>query len=98
METFIWTIFFSTKQVRIHKFFEKTKKNSNGKNTEEETEPVAEEQDKLAKEQDRLRKKVTKLMKKQKLRQVRMIVKEHDDIKPWGQDAHAKVSVLFFCP
>lgn len=96
-ETFIWTIFLATKQVRIHKFFEKTKKkNVNEKNTEAEADPVAEEQEKLAKEQDKLRKKVTKLMKKQKLQQVRMIVKEQDDLKPWGQDAHVKVFVLNF--
>lgn len=55
---------------------------------------MAKEQEKLALEQDRLRKKVTKLMKKQKLKQVRMIVKEHDDLKPWGQEAHVKVSVF----
>jgi len=30
-------------------------------------------------------------MKKQKLRQVRKIVKNQDDSRPWGQDAHAKV-------
>ncbi|XP_022967967.1 DNA-directed RNA polymerase 1B, mitochondrial-like [Cucurbita maxima] len=79
-------------EVRIHKFFEKTKKkNSNEKTTEGDTEPVVEDQEKLAKQQDKLRKKVTNLMKKQKLRQVRMIVKEHDDLKPWGQDAHVKV-------
>ncbi|CAK9316793.1 unnamed protein product [Citrullus colocynthis] len=77
-------------EVRICSFFEKTK-NSNGKNIEEETEPVAEQQEKLAKNQDRLRKKVTKLMKQQKLQQVKMIVKEHDDLKPWGQDVHVKV-------
>lgn len=45
----------------------------------------------IAKEQQRLRKKVTDLMKKQKLRQVRKIVKNQDDCRPWGQDAHAKV-------
>lgn len=89
-------IFFYTKQVRICSFFEKTKKNSNGKNIEEETEPVAEQQEKLAKDQDRLRKKVTKLMKQQKLQQVKMIVKAHDDLKPWGQDVHVKVSVFHF--
>lgn len=90
-------IFFTTKQVRIHKFLEKTKKkNVNEKNTEGEADPVAEEQEKLAKEQERLRKKVTKLMKKQKVQQVRMIVKGKDDLKPWGQDAHVKVFVFNF--
>jgi DNA-directed RNA polymerase, mitochondrial len=33
-------------------------------------------------------------MKKQKLRQVRKIVKNQDDSRPWGQDAHAKVRIL----
>jgi len=45
----------------------------------------------IAKEQQRLRKKVTDLMKKQKLRQVRKIVKNQDNSRPWGQDAQAKV-------
>jgi DNA-directed RNA polymerase, mitochondrial len=45
----------------------------------------------IAIEQQRLRKKVTDLMKKQKLRQVRNIVKNQDKSRPWGQDAHAKV-------
>lgn len=74
------------------------KKKSNEKTTEGDTEPVVEDQEKVAKEQDKLRKKVTNLMKKQKLRQVRMIVKEHDHLKPWGQDAHVKVSVFNFLP
>jgi DNA-directed RNA polymerase len=45
----------------------------------------------IAKEQQRLRKKVTDLMKKQKLRQVRNIVKNQDNSRPWGQDVQAKV-------
>ncbi|XP_071926327.1 DNA-directed RNA polymerase 1B, mitochondrial-like [Coffea arabica] len=72
-------------EVRIHKFLEKTKrKNAMNKNPEKETEPVA-------KAEDRLRKKVNVLMKKQKLHQVREIVKHHDASKPWGQDAQVKV-------
>ena len=43
------------------------------------------------KAQERLRKKVTNLMKKQKVHQVREIVKFHDDSKPWGQDNQVKV-------
>ena len=35
------------------------------------------------------------LMKKQKLQQVRQIVKRQDDSKPWGQDAHVKVSEIY---
>ncbi|KAL3501558.1 hypothetical protein ACH5RR_036007 [Cinchona calisaya] len=72
-------------EVRIHRFLEKTKrKNAMNKNSEEETEPEV-------KAQDRLRKKVNVLMKKQKLHQVREIVKHHDESKPWGQDAQVKV-------
>lgn len=72
-------------EVRIHRFLEKTKrKNAMNKNPEEETEPVA-------KAQDKLRKKVNVLMKKQKLHQVRKIVKHHDGSRPWGQDAQVKV-------
>jgi DNA-directed RNA polymerase len=50
----------------------------------------------IAKEQQRLRKKVTELMKKQKVRQVRHLVKKQDNARPWGQDAHAKVCFFFF--
>ncbi|GLT66444.1 hypothetical protein SLA2020_388090 [Shorea laevis] len=64
------------------------------KNTTEpegESDPMINEQRKLTKEQEHLRKKVTKLMKKQKVHQVRRIVKEQDDSKPWGQEAQVKV-------
>ncbi|RLM87004.1 DNA-directed RNA polymerase 1B, mitochondrial-like [Panicum miliaceum] len=74
-------------EVRIHRFLEKTRKKSN---KEKENEEEICDSD-IAKEQQRLRKKVTDLMKKQKLRQVRKIVKNQDDSRPWGQDAHAKV-------
>ncbi|KAK8459518.1 hypothetical protein SEVIR_2G161200v4 [Setaria viridis] len=74
-------------EVRIHRFLEKTRKKSN---KEKENEEEIFDSD-IAKEQQRLRKKVTDLMKKQKLRQVRKIVKNQDDSRPWGQDAHAKV-------
>ncbi|CAI9096396.1 OLC1v1032539C1 [Oldenlandia corymbosa var. corymbosa] len=71
-------------EVRIHRFLEKTKrKNSLNKNSE-----GTESQ---AKEEEKLRKKINMLMKKQKLHQVREIVKHHDDLKSWGQDAQAKV-------
>ncbi|KAF8389877.1 hypothetical protein HHK36_024395 [Tetracentron sinense] len=73
-------------EVRIHKFLEKTRKKTDKdkKNEDGESESVNREQEKL-------RKKVTNLMKKQKLQQVRQIVKGQDDSKPWGQDAQAKV-------
>lgn len=71
-------------EARIHKFLEKTKRKNAFNKTQGETEPAAEEQEKL-------RKKVTHLLKKQKLQQVKGIVKEQDDSKPWGQEAQLKV-------
>ncbi|KAL8518413.1 hypothetical protein ACS0TY_009699 [Phlomoides rotata] len=72
-------------EVRIHKFLENCKrKNSLNRISDEGPDPGT-------KEQERLKKKVEILMKKQKLRQVRKIVKQHDDLKPWGQDAQLKV-------
>ncbi|KAK6921852.1 DNA-directed RNA polymerase, phage-type [Dillenia turbinata] len=70
-------------EARIYRFLEKTKKTPANKK-EGESVPVE-------KEQEKLRKKVTALMKKQKLQQVREIVKVQDDSKPWGQDAQVKV-------
>ncbi|PSR88201.1 DNA-directed RNA polymerase [Actinidia chinensis var. chinensis] len=70
---------------RIHRFLERTKKkNTSNKNAEEESDPVT-------KEQQNARKKVTNLMKKQKVHQVRVIVKAHNDLKPWGQEVQIKV-------
>ncbi|ERN18503.1 DNA-directed RNA polymerase 1B, mitochondrial isoform X1 [Amborella trichopoda] len=72
-------------EARIHDFLEKTKKKSRrGKK-------VGEESESLSKEQENLRKRVTNLMKMQKLREVRKLVRQGDDVKPWGQDAHAKL-------
>lgn len=72
-------------QARIHRFLEKTKK-SNALSGDLEETPGD-----MMKERERLRKKVKILMKKQKLRQVRKIVKQQDDEKPWGQDNLVKV-------
>ncbi|XP_062193211.1 DNA-directed RNA polymerase 1B, mitochondrial-like [Phragmites australis] len=74
-------------EVRIHKFLEKTKKKSNKEIDNEEEVGDSD----IAKEHQRLRKKVSDLMKKQKLRQVRNIVKSQDNSRPWGQDGQAKV-------
>ncbi|GFP95301.1 DNA-directed RNA polymerase 1b mitochondrial [Phtheirospermum japonicum] len=72
-------------EVRIHKFLEKCKrKNALNRTCNEGNEPEA-------KEQERLRKKVKILMKKQKLHQVQKIVRQQDDVKPWGQDAQVKI-------
>ncbi|GAB4840181.1 DNA-directed RNA polymerase 1B, mitochondrial [Ancistrocladus abbreviatus] len=71
-------------EARIHKFLEKTRRKNA---TNSRPEGGGDE----AKAQEKLRKKVTNLMKKQKVHQVREIVKGHDDSKPWGQDAQVKV-------
>lgn len=73
-------------QVRIHRFLEKTKKKDTKKKTTEE-----EQGDTVTKDQESLRTKVKTLLKKQKLRQVRLIVKGQDDSEPWGPDVHATV-------
>ncbi|XP_057961393.1 DNA-directed RNA polymerase 1B, mitochondrial-like isoform X2 [Malania oleifera] len=72
-------------EARIHKFLEKTKRKTAIKNPEGESDNT------VSKEQEKLRKKVSNLMKKQKVQQVRNIVKRQDDSKPWGQDAQVKV-------
>ncbi|CAK7326431.1 unnamed protein product [Dovyalis caffra] len=78
-------------EARIHKFLEKTKKRKNVKDKVSEVESDAAIDEELTKDHDRLRKKVTTLMKKQKVQQVRQIVKHQDDSMPWGQEAHVKV-------
>ncbi|KAI3968549.1 hypothetical protein MKX01_007859 [Papaver californicum] len=74
-------------EVRIYNFLEKTRK----KNSDEDKAKEGGEADTEALKQAQLRKTVTNLMKKQKLRQVKHIVKRQDGFKPWGQDAQAKV-------
>jgi DNA-directed RNA polymerase, mitochondrial len=76
-----------TQQARIHRFLEKTKKKP--KKGEELEETVDSEQ------LEKLRKKVNQLIKKQKVRQVRHIVKGHDESMPWGQENQLRVSCLF---
>lgn len=76
-------------QVRIQRFLEKTRKKKVGKDNEDEGDLNT-----RIKEQ-KLNKKVTDLMKKQKLRAVRQIVERQDDLKSWGQDAKAKVCIVF---
>ncbi|TXG56708.1 hypothetical protein EZV62_018021 [Acer yangbiense] len=71
-------------EARIHRFLESTKKKKNL--TDEKLEGASD-----PKEQENLRKKVTNLIKKQKLQQVKGILKGRDDSKPWGQEAHVKV-------
>ncbi|KAJ4851618.1 hypothetical protein Tsubulata_047192 [Turnera subulata] len=77
-------------EARIHRFLEKTKKRKNSKDVkpEAESDTTSNEHENAAKEQEKLRKKVTNLMKKQKIREVRNVVKNQDDLQPWGQEAH----------
>lgn len=100
-------------QARIHRFLEKTKKKkkstavnkAEGKSNKDETDkkpegefdPMIDGQEKPTKEQEKLRNKVTKLMKKQKVHQVRRILKEQDDVEPWGQEAQVKVCDVYSC-
>jgi hypothetical protein len=86
-------------QAKIHKFLEKTKKRKNLKDkiSEGESGAAIYEGEKLTKEQEKLRKKVTTLIKKQKVQQVRRIVKGHDDSRPWGQEEHVKVCDISCC-
>lgn len=74
-------------QARINRFLEKTKKKS-ASNTDSEEHPEA-----LMKERERLRRKVTTLMKQQKMHEVKKIVKQQDDGKPWGQENQVKVGL-----
>lgn len=74
-------------EVRIQRFLEKKKKKKGEKDKKIETCGS----NTVAREQEKLINKVTDLMKKQKLHQVRQIVKREDDFGPWGLDAKAKV-------
>ncbi|KAK9095670.1 hypothetical protein Scep_027139 [Stephania cephalantha] len=74
-------------EARIHKFLDKTKSNSKKGRGKEASSPVADD----VKEKGNLRNKVLDLMKKQKLHQLRQIVKRQEDSKPWGQAARIKV-------
>ncbi|KAF3325980.1 DNA-directed RNA polymerase 2B [Carex littledalei] len=81
-------------EVRIHRFLEKTRQKSKNKEDEEDEEVVQVKTTDLAvrKELERLRKKVNQLIKKQKIRQVREIVKQQDESKPWGLENQVKVA------
>ncbi|URD77055.1 hypothetical protein MUK42_24879 [Musa troglodytarum] len=73
-------------EARIHRFLEKTRKKTSKDQASDEVEGRA-----VTKEEKFLRKKVTDLMKKQKVQQVRKIVREQDVSMPWGQDTQVKV-------
>lgn len=72
-------------EARIYRFLERSKKTTTSVNNVEEA------SDSKTKDQQKLRRKVVMLMKKQKLQQVRGIVKEQDGVKPWGQDGQVKL-------
>ncbi|KAJ9554140.1 hypothetical protein OSB04_018185 [Centaurea solstitialis] len=76
-------------EARIHRFMEKSKR----KTTLNESPSPDDDVEAANNEQQiqKLRKKVTLLVKKKKLQQVRHIVKQQDELKPWGQDAQVKV-------
>lgn len=90
--------FFAEEQALLHKFLEKTKKKSTKSKAADQSDSQTTEDQSQAttKEQEKLRKKVTQLMKKQRVKQVKGIVKAHDDSKPWGQESHVKVSFPTF--
>ncbi|CAH1431236.1 unnamed protein product [Lactuca virosa] len=74
-------------EARIHRFMEKSKRKASlNESPDDDSETVNNEQ-----QLQKLRKKVTNLVKKKKLQQVRHIVKQQDQLKPWGQDAQVKV-------
>lgn len=74
-------------EARIHRFMEKSKRKATlNESPDDDLEAVNNEQ-----QIQKLRKKVTLLVKKKKLQQVRHIVKQQDELKPWGQDAQVKV-------
>ncbi|XP_051122130.1 DNA-directed RNA polymerase 1B, mitochondrial-like [Andrographis paniculata] len=74
-------------EARIHKFLENCKR-KDALNRVTDTDKGI---DIEAKEQERLGKKVKALIKKQKLHQVRRIVKQQDHFKSWGQENQLKV-------
>nr|XP_043612341.1 DNA-directed RNA polymerase 1, mitochondrial-like [Erigeron canadensis] len=74
-------------EARIHRFMEKSKRKASlNESPDDDSEAANSEQ-----QMQKLRKKVNVLVKKKKLQQVRHIVKQQDDMKPWGQDAQVKV-------
>ncbi|KAM0019810.1 putative DNA-directed RNA polymerase [Helianthus debilis subsp. tardiflorus] len=74
-------------EARIHRFMEKSKRKTTlNESVDDDSEAVNNEQ-----QMQKLRKKVNVLVKKKKLQQVRHIVKQQDEMKPWGQDAQVKV-------
>lgn len=78
----------------LHNFLEKTKKKplktKTSKSETDHQESVNQPQQ-VTEEQEKLRKRVSHLMKKQKLKQLKGIVKAQNESKPWGQEYHVKV-------
>ncbi|GJV43229.1 DNA-directed RNA polymerase 1, mitochondrial [Tanacetum coccineum] len=77
-------------EARIHRFMEKSKRKASLNESPVDDSEAAEAAN-AEQQMQKLRKKVNVLVKKQKLQQVRHIVKQQDDLQPWGQDAQVKV-------
>lgn len=78
----------------LQKFLEKTKKKSAKSKDFEGESDLQTSEGQPNEEQEKLRKRVSTLMKKQKVFQVRGLVKAQDESKPWGQENHVKVRVV----
>ncbi|KAK9950452.1 hypothetical protein M0R45_005943 [Rubus argutus] len=89
-------------EVKIHRLLEKTSKKSIAiKKPEAESDTMTNEQETLTTEleQEKLTKEqrpsyiVYQITKMKKIQQVQEILKEQDDLKPWGQEAHVKTTL-----
>ncbi|KAI3423445.1 DNA-directed RNA polymerase, partial [Psidium guajava] len=78
-------------EAMLQKFLEKTKKKSTKSKDLEGKSDLQTSQGQPTEEQEKLRKKVSTLMKKQKVLQVRGLVKAQDESKPWSQENHVKI-------
>ncbi|PWA46787.1 DNA-directed RNA polymerase, phage-type [Artemisia annua] len=77
-------------EARIHRFMEKSKRKASLNESPVDDSEAAEAAN-AEQQMQKLRKKVNVLVKKKKLQQVRHIVKQQDNLQPWGQDAQVKV-------
>ncbi|KAI6686294.1 hypothetical protein NL676_032207 [Syzygium grande] len=78
-------------EAMLQKFLEKTKKKSAKSKDLEGESDLQTSEGQPNEEQEKLRKRVSTLMKKQKVFQVRGLVKAQDESKPWGQENHVKI-------
>ncbi|KAF8039182.1 hypothetical protein BT93_B1666 [Corymbia citriodora subsp. variegata] len=78
-------------EAMLQKFLEKTKKKSTKSKDPEGESDLQTSEGQPNEEQEKLRKRVSSLMKKQKVLQVRGLVKAQDESKPWGQENQVKI-------